>query len=283
MSTLRRLFPCATLCAAATIPRPPPPPPLPPAPPAAYTLQKLRWQAELDAAHVRSMNVGCKESSQRTERVDTGSRFYMGWQQGLAIWENSTEERVFAPPHSLVEVVHCSRDFKAPMWFFLAPGSGMWFNVGRTLMLHDMWVHQTASHIPLPGMLIKELASHDPWLLLMRKEYDTVQILEKREDGDALRPVEMIWLNPHFNEGHSMRSIQKHLLCGQEATTATSCKNSVYLDYTDRCTQSVAKENCSANGLPLYRGGWPSDSCVPCSASARNGQQHNNGHNHAAP
>ena len=230
------------------------------------------------------MNVGCLEYSQKTDRVDTGSRFYMGWQQGLAIWENSTEERAFAPPHSLVEVVHCQRALeaahKAPMWFFLAPGSGMWFNVGRTLMLHDTWVHQTASRIPLPDMLLRDLVIHDPWLQLMRKQYDTVQILEKREDGDGLRPVEMVWLTgyPHFTEGDSMRSIENHLLCGQKGTKATSCKNSVYFDYTDRCNQTVAKEDCSAKGLPLWR---PGRSCLRCSASIHNGQQHNNGHEQA--
>ena len=226
-------------------------------------LQKLRWHSELSDAQVRRMDVGCIDRINGTRTLANSqpfrraSRFYMSWNQGAAIWENSTEKKTFAPPHSLVEVVHCARPgSRDPMWFFLSPGSGMWFNVGRTLQLRDDY----------SPVILRDKLSIKEWMQFVRERYDTIQLLQK--EADDLRPVELVWLKQNFSESHTMRSISHaHLMCGQNRTELRSCSGSAYLHYADRCTQSVARQKCNVSGLPLYKGGWM-DSCSRCAPTA---------------
>jgi hypothetical protein len=223
------------------------------------TLQKFRWHSELSDAQVRSMDVGCIDRINGTRTLadsqpfKRASRFYMSWNQGGGIWENSTDKKTFAPPHSLVEVVHCARPgFRGPVWFFLSPGSGIWFNVGRTLQLRDDYT----------PVILRDMLGIEEWMKHVRERYDTIQLLQK--EADDLRPVELVWLNQTFRESDTMRSISHaHLMCGQNRTELRSCTNSAYLRYAADCTQSVARQKCNVSGLPLYKGGWM-DSCSRC-------------------
>ena len=246
-------------------------------------LQKLRW-LPLPAATLRSMNVGCLRN--RSEFVGGdgrvgSSRFYMDWSQSHAIWEDSTEEKRFSPSHSWIEVVHCRRlgtgaTRKSPKrpWFFLAPGSGVWFNVGETLQLHEDY----------QPVILRDLLGIKEWFTIASASYKTIQL--RKPQDDPYRPIELVWLNTSWSEGNTMADMAaEHLMCGDNETALTSCVGSPLLAKMSACDtwstgdsqrnqnlSSIPRDQC--DGLPLYLGGFPRmqqrmQQCNLCSPNER--------------
>eukprot|EP00326_Haptolina_ericina_P034454 CAMPEP_0181253082 /NCGR_PEP_ID=MMETSP1096-20121128/47826_1 /TAXON_ID=156174 ORGANISM="Chrysochromulina ericina, Strain CCMP281" /NCGR_SAMPLE_ID=MMETSP1096 /ASSEMBLY_ACC=CAM_ASM_000453 /LENGTH=171 /DNA_ID=CAMNT_0023350919 /DNA_START=12 /DNA_END=527 /DNA_ORIENTATION=+ len=72
---------------------------------------------------------------------------------------------------SRVEVYHCTESHNGPnYWMYLAPGSGIFFDLGRTYV--------ASTH----GSLRKEGFGRDGWTKLKRLGYDSVQFTHVRED-----------------------------------------------------------------------------------------------------
>ena len=241
-------------------------------------LQKLRW-LPLPASTLRGMNVGCLRNRSYLVGGDGrvgSSRFYMDWSQSHAIWEDSTEEKRFAPSHSWVEVVHCLRptsrnpETATRTWFYIAPGSGMWFNVGETLQLHEDY----------RPVILRDLLGIKEWYKIASARYKTIQL--RKSQDDPYRPIELVWLNTSWSERNTMADMAaEHLMCGDNETVLTSCVGSPLLAKTSTCDtwstghsqriqnlSNIPRDQCDR--LPLYLGGFQRiQQCNLCSPNER--------------
>lgn len=134
---------------------------------------RLIWIPLLRPHTVKLLNASCQET------IDQPFYLAPDQYQAAALWVYQPD----SPPledHQWVEVVHCPRAHSAEtdgiaMWFFIAPGSGVSINLGRTHVLNPQKESKDT-----PGSEYKyfdEKGTDKNYYNNLRASYDTIQIL----------------------------------------------------------------------------------------------------------